>query len=70
MRMINKKIIYNIKKKTTAKFPSRLGQQNTPTVSLQSGKTPHYDCPVYDSKQFDGEVPVMLELWEMRSTPL
>ena len=23
---------------------------------------------VYDSKQSDGEVPVMLELWEIRST--
>ena len=24
----------------------------------------------YDTKQFDGEVPVMLELWGIRSTPL
>ena len=27
------------------------------------------ECPVYDPKQFDGEVPVMLKLWGMRSTP-
>ena len=26
-------------------------------------------CPGYDTKQSDGEVPVMLELWGMRSTP-
>ncbi len=26
-------------------------------------------CPGYDIKQSDGEVPVMLELWEMWSTP-
>ena len=26
-------------------------------------------CPGYDTKQSDGEVPVMLELWRMRSTP-
>ena len=26
-------------------------------------------CPGYDTNQFDGEVPVMLELWEMQSTP-
>ena len=26
-------------------------------------------CPGYDTKQSDGEVPVMLELWEMWSTP-
>ncbi len=26
-------------------------------------------CPEYDAKQFDGEVPVMLKLWGMWSTP-
>ena len=31
-------------------------------------KTPN-ECPVYDSKQSDGEVPVMLGLWRIRSTP-
>ena len=25
-------------------------------------------CPVYDTKQFDGKVPVMQEFWGMRST--
>ena len=42
------------------------------TASLQRGKTPHThsnECPGYDSKQSDGEVPVMLELWGMWSTP-
>ena len=42
---------------------------NTPTASLQRGKTPTpYECPGYDTKQSDGKVPVMLELWEMWST--
>ena len=27
------------------------------------------ECPGYDTKQSDGEVPIMLELWGMRSTP-
>ena len=27
------------------------------------------ECPVYDTKQFDGEAPVMLELWRMRRIP-
>ena len=27
------------------------------------------ECPGYDIKQSDGEAPVMLELWGMRSTP-
>ena len=27
------------------------------------------ECHVYDTKQPDGEASVMLELWEMRSTP-
>ena len=26
------------------------------------------ECPRYDTKQSDSEAPVMLELWEMRST--
>ena len=30
---------------------------------------PHNECLGYDTKQSDGEVPVMLELWGMRSTP-
>ena len=34
------------------------------------GKTPTNECPGYDTKHSDGEVPAVLELWEMRSTPL
>ena len=36
------------------------------------GKTPppHNECPGYDTKQSDGEVPAVLELWGMQSTPL
>ena len=30
---------------------------------------PHNECPTYDTKQSEGEVPVMLELWGIRSTP-
>ena len=30
---------------------------------------PTNECPAYDTKQPDGEVLVMLELWGMRSTP-
>ena len=58
---------------TTCLFlSSRLvwGLQNTPTVSLQNGKTLHNECPGYHTKQPDGEIPVMLELWGMQSTPL
>ena len=41
-----------------------------PTAPLQRGKTPTpNDCPGYDTKQFDGEVPVMQELWGMQTTP-
>ena len=43
--------------------------QNTPTASLQRGKNPLLNkCPGYDTKQSDGDVPVMLELWGMQST--
>ena len=34
------------------------------------GKNPAHGCPVYTTKQSDREVPVMFELWGMRSTPL
>ena len=27
------------------------------------------ECPVNDTKQYDGEASVYLELWEMQSTP-
>ena len=30
---------------------------------------PPNECPGYDTKQSDGEVPAMLELWGMWSTP-
>ena len=40
----------------------------TQMTHLQRGKTPH-ECPEYDTKQSDGEVPVKLGLWGMRNTP-
>ena len=33
------------------------------------GEDSSNECPVYDTKQSDGEAPVMLELWGMHSTP-
>ena len=33
------------------------------------GKDPPNECPGYDTKQSDGEVPAVLELWGMWSTP-
>ena len=39
------------------------------TVFLQRGKPPPKECPRYDTKQSDGEDPVMLEHWRMRRTP-
>ena len=53
-----------------AKLPCRLKLYNISIAFLQRGKTtPTNECPGYDTKQFDGEVPVILELWGMRSTP-
>ena len=37
-------------------------------LQLCRGVTPH-ESPGYDIKQSDGEVPLMLELWGMQSTP-
>ena len=48
--------------------PNQLGPLNTTTLSLQSGKIPPpNDCSGYATNQFDGDDPVMLELWEMLS---
>ena len=45
-------------------LPCRLG------ASLQRAETPPTnECPGYDTKQSDGEVPMILELWGMRSNP-
>ena len=38
-------------------------------LDLCGGVRPLHKCPGYDTKQSDGEVPVMLELWGMWSTP-
>ena len=38
----------------------------TPTASLQRGKTPLNECPVYDTKQSGVEALLMLDLWGMR----
>ena len=44
--------------------------QLTPTAPLQKVKAPTPNkCPGYDTKQSDGEVPVMLELWRIWSIP-
>ena len=51
-------------------LPSQLGVLNTLTAPLQRGKAPPpNECPRYDTKQSDGEVPAVLELWGMWSTP-
>ena len=61
-------IIWN---KTVLKFnfvlPSRLGLQNTPTAPLQRGR-PLCGRPGNDSKQSDGEAPVMQRLLGMQGT--
>ena len=35
----------------------------------QDPSPPPSECPGYDTKQSDGEVPAVLELWRMQSTP-
>ena len=39
----------------------------TITTTPRAPDTPK-ECPGYDTKQSDGEIPVMLELWEMLGT--
>ena len=50
-------------------LPVGWGFKNIQTAFLQMGTTPSSnECLGYDTKQSDGEVPVMLELWGVRST--
>ena len=39
-------------------------------LHLSRGISPLNECPGYDTKQSDGEFPLKLELWEMRSASL
>ena len=41
----------------------------TNCTSTEGQEPPPNKCPEYDTKQSDGEVPVMLELWRMHNTP-
>ena len=36
---------------------------------MQRDKNSLNECPDYDTKQYDGVAPVLLELWGMRSIP-
>ena len=50
----------------------QLGLSNTPTALLQRSNTPlptHNECPDITINKSDGDVPVILEFWGMRSTP-
>ena len=50
----------------TRPWSSQLGLQNTLTSFMQSGNPPK-KCPGYNTKQSDGEGPVILELWRLCS---
>ena len=54
---------------TNVTLPNQLGLENTPTAFLPRGESPPTECPGYDTKQSAGEVPVIQDLWGMRSTP-
>ena len=63
--------LYNIDKSISSLFTMILIK-----IVLLSGAVEYTECNSapnvfvrYDTKQSDGEVPVMLEFWRMRSTP-
>ena len=39
-------------------------------MTLNYKTSPPNKCPVYDTKQSDGEASEMLDLWRMQSSPL
>ena len=58
--------------KTIESLPSipDLIVQSAGAVEYTDPTAPPNECRGYDTKQSDGEVPAVLELWGMRSTPL
>ena len=61
MKKVAGDMVYEIGVKTGCNWSSR---------GVQRGNTPPNECPGNDTKQSDGEAPVMLELWRMQCTPL
>ena len=53
-------------------YPQTYTAKSIGTASLQWGKTPPHNnkkCSIYDTKQFDGELVVMMELWGIWKNP-
>ena len=50
-------------------FVKSAGAVKYTDCTSSEGYDPPNQCPEYDTKQSDGEVPVMLENWGIRSTP-
>ena len=49
-------------------FTQSVGAVEYIDSSFAEGEDSLNECPGYDTKQADGEVPVMLEVWGMRTT--
>ena len=45
------------------------GAEEYTDCTFVEGQDPPNECPGYETKQSDGEVPVILELWRMQRTP-
>ena len=72
----------NVKRKINKTINTNIYIQQPKTSIAQSAGAVEYtdnfsaegyppnECPEYETKQSDGEVPAMLELWGMWSTPL
>ena len=50
-------------------FAQSAGAVEYTVCTSEGGKNPPNECPGYDTKQSDGEVLAVQELWGMRSTP-
>ena len=69
-------INYNVKKSRNTKYNqvlhlklNHLGCRMHQLHPCRVVRPSRNECPAYDTKQSDSEVPVMQELWEMQSTP-
>ena len=59
----------NISISTRIQYAQSAGAVEYTDWTSAEGYNPRNECPGYDTKQSDGEVTAVLELWGMRSTP-
>ena len=60
----------NKETETETRLAKSVGSVEYTDCTSEGAEDPHNECPGCVTKQSDGEVPVMLEIWRMQIIPL